>query len=167
VASLTPAGQQVCGELGIHSDQVPPDGRRCFVEKFKLPRSGTSPVEFEGTLLREAAPPVEFQERQRQWFELRLFKTAAGRHVLAIHYESKWPTERPIDEVVVFAPGAGPEQIKQRLDELEIGDFVIGYPTGSMNHRTKQQRLLRLMDDHLDEMIAKLLDLPDFTERIE
>jgi hypothetical protein len=63
------------------------------MEQFTLARTGDAPIRFWGERIAQAEPEPNFKSGKRRWFELALYRTRGGQHVLEVALCSNRPTD--------------------------------------------------------------------------
>ena len=132
--------------------------------QFHLRRTGNQPLEFEGTLIAQAAGP-QINGRQRdRGHDIRVYRTVGGTYVVETVYWTTWAGEA---EVRTATPvGREASAVAAALRAHNPLDHVMGYPPAE-RFRSKQERLfVRLREDFATRVTDVLSALPDAVERI-
>lgn len=133
------------------------------MEIIKLERSGQEPLRFRGELLSTAngqfvgTPP---DKPNVDWFELSLYRSEAGRFLIAVTYRRNLKGACDEQRMVADAknPAAWLQDFRERQAFLEM---VIGFPPG-LEH--KQRRLEERLTRQFDQLISAILK--DFPENL-
>ena len=94
---------------------------------FTLPRTGDRPLQFDGELIAETDSRQQQGPCQNRWYELALYRTDGGKHVVAIGYRTQWQGELHRDEAHVEDALAGAvEVLRSTIPELPLHGFPPG-----------------------------------------
>jgi hypothetical protein len=117
-----------------------------------------------GTLLTQGSsrPPISRQSTRQRWHEIATYVTPEGKYVAKVSYRTDWRDERDHHEVAVFFT---PKNMAKFLSELDPTTYVIGYPDDD-RYTEKQRRLLLNVEARYQELVSKVLDLPQFQEAV-
>jgi hypothetical protein len=132
---------------------------------ISLKRTGSSPIAFDGEPIAEADGRILGGREHNRYHKLALYRTAAGRHVLAIQYLTHWQGEFDNAEVH-HADDA--QAVLAALMSYDPLMHVAGYPPGE-TYAEKQRRLEDDICRRYRATVTELYDgLPaDWSERIE
>ena len=61
--------------------------------EFSIPRTGRSPLRFNGEMLAEATSRTPSQKKKQSWHEIRTYQTPKGKFILEIAYRSDFRRE--------------------------------------------------------------------------
>lgn len=133
------------------------------LEEVRLERSGQRALTFLGTLLAKVCGTRAAGKEQNRWHNLVLYRTAAGRHVVAIEYHTRWEGELGYCEATVCDC---PEEIEAALRAYDPTAHVQGFPAGPQ-YEGRQATLLGWIRQRYDDQVRELLgQLPQADERI-
>ena len=131
---------------------------------FILQRTGNPPLKFEGELIAESRPqPVANKKEPNRWHELAVFRTAAGKYVLAVTYRAEWKDEQSHSHAEVHSDS---ESVVAALRQYNPIAHVRGFPLGEA-FAHKQQRLLQEISQRFATQVSELLNRDEFAEVIE
>lgn len=125
-----------------------------------LPRTGQSPLRFQGVLLAECGGKWHAGQERNRWHNLAVYRTAGNQYVVAVGYRSCWQGELEHDTAEVVAE---PKSVKVVLQEYQPGAHVLGFPDQEA-YRDKQARLLADIRRRYESRVGAILDAPEFAE---
>lgn len=111
------------------------------MQRFTIPRTGDAPVVFEGEHLAEVSTRLAAGRERNRWFEVDLYRTQAGKYVLAIDFHTMWQGEHDTSRVVLCD---SPADVRAELTLFNPLEDVGGYPPGDV-YAEKQSRLERAL----------------------
>lgn len=127
------------------------------MESFTLRRTGQPPLAFKGEPIAEVDGRYVGGQEQNRWHELALYRTEAGRYVLAIAYRTIWQGESDHHEA---HHAESPSAVLERLRDFDPLEYLVGYPPGRA-HEAKQERLRDSLQRRWETLISDLYeDLP-------
>jgi hypothetical protein len=92
-----------------------------------LARSGDRPLEFSGEEIAATDSRQQQGPCQTRWYELALYRTDGGKHVVAINYRTQWQGELARDEAHVCESLAeAVEVLRSTIPELPMHAFPPG-----------------------------------------
>lgn len=137
-------------------------------DEVRLDRTGEAPLAFRGSLVAEAATGKWWQGvEQNRWHEVAVYRTAAGRYVLAVRYRTLWQGEADRARATVHRDVAGVE------------DELYGYPAAedaaglghlarmSASGADKAQRIGASLEGRFAEAVSRVLGALGVEERVE
>lgn len=132
-------------------------------DTFEIPRTGDRPLAFRGTLLSEAGGPRWAGRDWARWYELAVYRTAAGRPILSVSYHTQWEGEIGWTRVLVGSDAGDLVRQVQAVDPLA---GVLGYPPGQQ-FAARQERLRAELRAQWDALLGEVLEALDEPEMIE
>lgn len=133
------------------------------VVSVTVPRTGDSPLAFQGEVIREVDGRNNAGQEQNRWHDLAVYRTRSGKYVLAISYFSRWQGESDHHEAIVCDTA---EAVRSELKAYSPCQHVIGYPAGEA-YTEKQSRLLTDITRRYGALVSELLESAEFTEWLE
>ena len=133
------------------------------METYQIERTGRAVLAFRGDLVAEAPGRRAAGRDQTRWHDLALYRTAAGRYVLAVEYRTLWEGElgHTFAEIVDLA------DVARRLGEYDPTACIQGLPARP-DHADRQARLLDGIRQRYNVQVSELLgQVPDPAERVE
>jgi hypothetical protein len=126
------------------------------LQEHKLPRTGDAPVRFRGAVLADVSGRWYAGRDQSRWHAVKVFRTAAGRHVVSIVYHTQWQGETNTHQVEIVD---ALHDAVARLRAFNPVADVIGYPPTEA-YSDRQSRLIeditRRWRDLLTEVLTEL-----------
>lgn len=137
-----------------------------------LPRTGESPVRFQGRQIAEAAEPLppfkKARTDSRRWHELRLFQHQDGRFIVSIGFRTGMETEINRDLVFIFSDN-GAEVIdflsRKSDDSYDPLEYLEGFPDDPRFDSRQEMLETRVSDDY-ENRVTLLLGGAGFVEEI-
>lgn len=128
-----------------------------------LPRTGDSPLRFQGELLAEAGGPRFNGQDINRFHVLQIYRSDGGRFVVAIEFVSRWQGEAGANEAHVCRSG---DDVRRVLREYEpIGDRV-GFPD-KPEFADRQRRLTTAIREQYDACVSELLSRDEFATSLD
>ena len=138
----------------------PPDN---LGDTITLDRTGKAPLRFRGELLTELDDSRVGRKDQNRWYELAVYRTAAGSYVVRISYRTRWDGELDHDAAELIAE---PRGVATTLQEYDPCSPVIGYPAGEA-YAERQRRLEADIRRRYNSQVSELLaSAPEFAEEV-
>lgn len=131
-------------------------------ETITLPRSGHAPLRFTGELIAETDGRAVAGRDHNRWHTLAVYRTSAGRYVVAIGYRTRWEGELDRDLALVCG---SPADVAETLLAFDPCDGVQGYPAGEA-YAAKQARLILDLRQRFEALVSEVLDSDEFAEEI-
>jgi hypothetical protein len=128
------------------------------MKRYKLPRTGRSPVRFEGNEIANRITP----EGKRQ-HAITIYKTQAGNLIACVQYLTEWPRETERD--TVFIEQAWPALVEQ-LASYRAGNDVTGFPAGEQ-FRQQEAITRREIQDNYDSLLSTICEELDWIEEVD
>jgi hypothetical protein len=137
-----------------------------IVSSHILQRTGNASLKFDGELIAESKPETGSGKKARdskRWHEFAIYRTTAGKLVLAITYRAEWQGEHSHYSAEVFPDVPSVVAAIRKYDPIS---HVRGYPPGEA-YAEKQQRLLAEIRERYNAQVGELLNREEFAEVIE
>ena len=133
--------------------------------EFKLRRSGRAPLKFNGELLAEASSRAEKKtNRKASWHEIRVYRTAGGKYVLQVEYNSDYRQETPAWTAEVCDKAS---DVRSMLETYDPTLDVTGFPP-EPSFASRQKTLLDETRRRFSAIVSEILEADDdFAERID
>lgn len=125
-----------------------------------LPRSGQAPLQFTGEQIAESGSRDTQGPCQIRWHELAVYRTDAGKLVLAIEYQTKWQGEHDRYHAWVCETA---DNLRARLAAVDPFSDLIGFPPGAQ-FDAKRHHTEKCLRQCWDGAVSDLLD--EFPETI-
>lgn len=132
-----------------------------------LPRSGATPVEFDGDLIASGGlrPDFDFEFSPRgkpigiiqRGHRLELYRTASGKLVLSIAFRSAWPNEPEYAEVHILRDLPQLWQALGSYRAERIMNQYVGPPAGSFNAIANREGIVKAYTLQFDSAATELL----------
>lgn len=133
------------------------------MEPYNLPRTGSTPLAFEGTRLAHVSgADIPSAKKNPRWHEIDLYQTQAGDYVAHVAFlcDSRYDTER--HDVIV---SNRPSVIVAWLNDFEPVKHVRGWPI--LTHRQQDERLREKLTAAFRLIVTQSLAQTEaFSERI-
>lgn len=134
------------------------------MEEYVLKRTGDRPLKFNGELVAEVGGKWHAGAEQNRWYEIRVYRTAGGKYVVEVAYETMWQGEDSYHYARVC------NTIRDVLEEIEFFDpleYLLGYPPHPQ-FAVKQARLEQSLRQRWSVLVGEILSaLPGVAEEIE
>lgn len=144
------------------------------MQEITLPRSGLSDVRFTGTLVSSGGLPDDFEfettlagkpvGRVQRGHALRLYRTAGGKTVLFIEFQSAWDNEPPYFEVHVIADYREALKVLDEYRNLRVMKQFVGPPPGSLYAQKNLSNLIKSYKLQFDDAVTELAGAFDVEE---
>ena len=132
------------------------------MSEYSLPRSGNSPLAFDGELIAESDGQRQFGKEHNRYHEIAVYRTDGGKYVVAIRYHTHWQGEAHHDfAIAVDTASEAADEFRNHEPTSHVG----GYPVAD-NYAEKQQRLLADIRARYDAQVSEILSGEEFAERI-
>jgi hypothetical protein len=130
-----------------------------------LPRTGDSPLRFDGEIIAEAGGKQFAGREQNRYHCLALYRVAGHdrQYVLSIAYHTDWQGESHRDTVHVCD---SPEDVRRVLREYEPVREGVGFPPGDQ-YADRQRRLESQIREQYDACVSEILGGDEFAQTIE
>ena len=134
------------------------------IQEYTLTRTGERPLKFKGEVIAEAGGHWHVGQEQNRWHEIRIYKTAGGKHVLEVEYCTCWQGEDSNHRAIVY------DTLEEAVDALEFIEpleHLIGFPPHPQ-FAEKQARLEDSLRQRWGTLLSDVLgEIPDAAEEIE
>lgn len=135
------------------------------MHEVRVRRDGDAPLVFRGEQLATATTHEHEGDAQNRWHEITVYRTAAGRFVLAIKYHTQWQGERDCADAVVLGDQA--QEVTELLRHYDgILPTGIGFPPGEQ-YAARQARLEASIEGRWHRAVSEILEAIGAEERIE
>lgn len=136
------------------------------MQEHKLTRTGNVPLAFAGEQLARESGRWHAGVEQNRWHEITVYKTAAGRVVVAITYRTLWQGETDYHAVEVVDDLRAAAAV---LRAYVPAEYLLGYPPAleGTQFALKQARLQRSLEDRYRDAVTAVLDALDITEHVD
>ena len=124
---------------------------------FTLPRSGNSPLKFEGRLLTE----MDSDHEALRWYTVAIYQTRGGKYVVHVRFHTSWRGESDHDWVHVADSASDVATALRSYDVLPPGR---GFPPG---YEERQNKLRAACQRDYDDLVTEVLEEDIFVEAIE
>jgi hypothetical protein len=128
---------------------------------FKITRTGHRPLAFTGEMIASLSTRELAGHDHNRWHDLRLFRTSAGRFVIAVNYRTQWERELDHDTAQGVATA---EELDEFLSHHDIEARVTGLPTGEQ-FDLKRRRILDDLTNRYHDAVSQILE--GFPEHID
>lgn len=153
----------------FETKNTPPNAASAGVDaeptEYTLRRSGLTPISFVGILLKQASGLDGWDNPKRQptrFYHLAVYHTDSGKYVVQIEYTTNFRSEKGHSEVMILDNAT---KVAHELIEHDPLDYVAGWPPFPA-YEDRQERLLDDLERQYDSLVSKVLDLPEFAERV-
>lgn len=136
------------------------------MDRITVPRSGDSPLAFEGEHLADADSQADGGPAEARWFVLELFRTRAGRYVARIGFRSKLRGEPDQD----FArPCATPAEVREffRGFDPTSPNLWTGFPPSVALAERRNNLTRTALTAAYDRAVSEVLAGDEFAEVVE
>ena len=132
--------------------------------EFCVRRSGRRPLIFDGELLAESDGSRRGDREQTRWHDLAVYRTTAGRYVLAGAFRTRYQGEEDVHWAVLCDT---PADVGHALASYDPCQGRFGYPVGDA-YAERQARLLADLRVRWGAQTSEVLSgLRELAERIE
>jgi len=121
-------------------------------DAFTLTRSGRPPLCFRGELLAQSDGEHDNGKRQNRWHDLAIYRTAAGRYVVALHYRSRREGEVASNTVQEVENAARVTHLFRLYDPTAV---VLGHPENPRRHARVLADVGRRHDIQVNVLLAR------------
>lgn len=125
-----------------------------------LTRTGNRPIRFDGEQIASASTKAGQGPAESRWWDLALYRTAAGAYVVQIVYDTLWQGDSSRSDVYSCPDAAAV------VDAVRSHDHRRGIH-GYHNPGERQERLLRALDAAYQAGITRLLNFAVEPEDLE
>jgi hypothetical protein len=134
------------------------------MQEYRLRRDGDAPLVFRGEQIATADTREVQGDGQNRWHEVEIYRTAGGRHVVAIEYHTQWQGERDTREAHALGPDlAEVAECLRTTIPIPVG---IGYPP-MPQYADRQARMEASLRTRWEALVGELLEEIGASERIE
>ncbi len=126
--------------------------------KTTVQRTGQRSLSFDGESIASASSRQHAGKERNRWHEIEVWKTATGKFVVGIGYETQWEGEADFADAMVFD---SKEQAATLLEEYIFPNVAsIGYPPGAA-YGERQARMMAELEEafrHAAGAVIRALD---------
>lgn len=133
-------------------------------QEYRLTRDGDAPLAFRGEEIATANSRDLQGDGQNRWHEVTVYRTAGGRHVVAIEYHTQWQGERDTHEA--HALGTDLAEVAECLRTTMPIPTGIGYPP-MPQYADRQARMETSLRGRWEKLVGGLLADIGADERID
>lgn len=131
--------------------------------EFFIPRSGSSPLSFNGKRLAfVSGKDITSDKRATRYHEIGIYQATSGRYVVAIHFVCDTKYDDPYDEAEAFDT---PAEVLLYLEEFDPLEGVRGWT--QERHADQDRRLRDALTNNFERLVSKVLGgLNEFAEKV-
>lgn len=135
---------------------------------LRIPRTGKPALQIEGELLAAQRGKLHLGQALQRWYDLAIYRTRAGKIVVAAEYGSTWQGEdTQAAAEVVETLHAVPSALQTVKAQLDSRTSHYGYPVAyGAQFQAKQERMLALLLSVWESRVTLLMDELDLTEAV-
>lgn len=134
------------------------------IQEYTLTRTGERPLKFKGEVIAEAGGRWHTGQEQNRWHDIRIYRTAGGKHVLEVEYCTCWQGENNYHSAIVY------DTVEAAVNALEIFnplEHLLGFPPHPQ-FAEKQARLEDSLRQRWEILLSDVLGaVPGAAEEIE
>lgn len=136
------------------------------MQTFSVPRSGNSPLLFEGEQLCHVRGidlwPKDKANPPHRWHEITIYRTQSGRYVVAIRFHCNPKYDDPYEEAEVCDT---PQDVIEYLTTFDPVDGIRGWTLEK--HREQDRRLRAALVANFETLVSQALSSrPEFAVRV-
>lgn len=129
-----------------------------------IPRSGAAPLAFNGDAVASDTTRAHDGPTQNRWHDATIYRTAAGKYVVAVSYHTCWQGELEHDYADV---ADSPDQVPRLLAGYDPLGPVTGYPAHPA-YDAKRARMAKDLTLAYQAMVGRLLASdPAFSQHVD
>lgn len=134
------------------------------MKKFRLKREGDVPLEFDGEVLVSVDGQAVRGPDQNRWIKMSVCRTANGKYVLGLIYQSYWEGE----DTRYCAAYADDAAVLRKLSlDMHPERFVNGYDSASEQQRAHVAKYANQVAQQYAKLLVEVFDaIPEASERI-
>lgn len=131
--------------------------------KTAVQRTGQRPLSFDGESLATESSRIHAGKTRNRWHEIEVWKTTAGKFVVAVSYRTQWEGESSYDDGLAFDTK---EQVATLLEEYIFPNIAtIGYPP-TPAYGERQAKLLAELEEAFKNRVGAVSDALGVVEEV-
>lgn len=133
------------------------------MERIELKRTGARPLAFEGERIAHSHGQTESGPCNTRYWNIEVYRTKAGKWVLALAWHTSWQGEEDYFEALAFEHAYA---IAQTLERANPTARLVGFPPGP-SYADKQARLIDAITTRWGAQVAEILGHLGVAEEVE
>ena len=134
------------------------------MKEYTLTRTGDRPLHFSGECIAAADGKIHSGKEQNRWYELAVYRTAAGKYVVEVAYRTQWQGEGAHYRATVCSTI---DEVADEMRTTDATEYLEGFPAHP-DYADKQARLIASLRTRLGTLISEIFEqLPEAVEKID